>query len=80
MGIYLMTGMSVKRLKHIAVSERNYEKLKTLGYAGESFNDVITAVLKKLGKQRPLQSEPRIEPRDQTATMIEIQGVDYNEG
>jgi predicted CopG family antitoxin len=45
-----MTEMSVKKLKHITVSEKNYDKLKTLGNAGESFNDVITEVLEELEK------------------------------
>ena len=36
-----------KRLKHIAISQENYDKLKRLGFAGDSFNDVITSLLKK---------------------------------
>lgn len=35
------------KLKHIVVSEENYEKLKKLGKFHNSFNDVITDVLKK---------------------------------
>jgi predicted CopG family antitoxin len=35
-------------LKQIAVSEDNYFALKKLGRAGDSFNDVVTEVLKKL--------------------------------
>jgi len=35
-------------LKHIVVSEENFNKLKNLGKAGDSFNDVISDVLKKL--------------------------------
>jgi len=38
--------MSVKTLKHITVDERNYLTLKRLGSAGESFNDVISRLLK----------------------------------
>ena len=38
----------------IAVSEENYLTLKRLGSAGDSFNDVITEVL----KQRSLQTGP----------------------
>ena len=30
------------KLKHIAVSERNYVALKRLGTAGDSFDDVVT--------------------------------------
>jgi len=38
-----------KKLKHITISEANYLTLKTLGNAGDSFNDVVTGVLKKMG-------------------------------
>lgn len=34
------------KLLHIVVSSENYEKLKDLGRAGDSFNDVITELLK----------------------------------
>jgi predicted CopG family antitoxin len=34
------------RLKRIVVSERNYLALKMLGYAGDSFNDVISKLLR----------------------------------
>ena len=34
--------------KHILVSDKNYRKLKTLGSAGDSFNDVITDILNKM--------------------------------
>jgi hypothetical protein len=40
------TGMSVKTLKHIAVDEQNYLILKRMGNAGDSFNDVISRLLK----------------------------------
>jgi predicted CopG family antitoxin len=46
--------MTYKSLKMIAVSEENYITLKRLGSAGDSFNDVITEVL----KQRNLQIDP----------------------
>lgn len=35
-----------QQLKRIAVSEENYRKLKSLGEAGDSFNDVVTELLK----------------------------------
>ena len=38
--------MTYKSLKMIAVSEENYLTLKRLGGAGDSFNDVITEILK----------------------------------
>ena len=40
--------MSSAKLKQIAVSEENYFAFKRLGRAGDSFNDVVTEVLKKL--------------------------------
>jgi len=33
-------------LKHIVVSEKNFQKLKNLGKAGDSFNDVISNLLR----------------------------------
>jgi predicted CopG family antitoxin len=47
--------MSSKTLKMIAVSEENYLVLKRLGSAGDSFNDVVTGVLKKI--KEPLQTD-----------------------
>ena len=38
--------MSSKRLKLIAVDEQNYLILKRMGYTSESFNDVLTRLLK----------------------------------
>jgi hypothetical protein len=34
-------------LKRIAVSRKNYHRLKLLGHAGDSFNDVVTKLLEK---------------------------------
>ena len=34
------------KLKTIAISAENYQELKSLGKAGDSFNDVITQILK----------------------------------
>jgi predicted CopG family antitoxin len=42
--------MSYKTLQMIAVSEENYLALKKLGSAGDSFNDVVTEVLKQVEK------------------------------
>jgi predicted CopG family antitoxin len=36
-----------RKLITISVSEENYLALKRLGSAGDSFNDVLTAILKK---------------------------------
>ena len=49
--------MSVKTLKHITVDERNYLTLKRLGNAGDSFNDVISTLLKKLNTEEPGEEE-----------------------
>jgi predicted CopG family antitoxin len=49
--------MSVKTLRHITVDERNYLTLKRLGSAGDSFNDVITRLLKKSTTQEPKKGE-----------------------
>jgi hypothetical protein len=46
----------IKKLKHITVSERNYFALKQLGDAADSFNDVITEVLKKVGMSSQFDS------------------------
>ena len=47
---YLDYSMTYKSLKMIAVSEANYLALKKLGSAGDSFNDVVTEVLKQVEK------------------------------
>lgn len=38
--------MTSKILKQIAIDLSNYEKLQRMGIAGESFNDVLTRLLK----------------------------------
>lgn len=40
--------MSTLNLKHIVISKENYTTLKNLGKAGDSFNDVLNMILKKL--------------------------------
>jgi predicted CopG family antitoxin len=41
-----------QKFKQIALSHENYAKLKSLGQAGDSFNDVITKLLQqKLGEK-----------------------------
>jgi hypothetical protein len=46
------------KLTTIAVSKENYLALKRLGNAGDSFNDVVTEVLKKV--KQPLQTDIRV--------------------
>jgi predicted CopG family antitoxin len=38
---------TAKKMKMIAISEANYQKLRELGHTPESFNDVITKLLEK---------------------------------
>ncbi|MCA2003982.1 MAG: antitoxin VapB family protein [Candidatus Nitrosotenuis sp.] len=38
-------SINAKTLKHITVTAENYNKLKKLGNAGDSFNDVIARLL-----------------------------------
>ena len=40
--------MSKNPLKLIAISPENYQSLKNLGKAGDSFNDVVTKILNKI--------------------------------
>lgn len=40
--------MSLTKLRHIVVSEENFQKLKDQGRAGDSFNDVVTKILNKI--------------------------------
>ena len=60
--------MTYKSLKMIEVSEENYLTLKRLVRAGDSFNDVITEVLKQslqTGPSRATNSE------DQSAAIVD---------
>jgi predicted CopG family antitoxin len=44
-----------KRLRRlICISDKNYQVLKQFGTVGDSFNDVMTQILKKI---KPLQTE-----------------------
>lgn len=45
------------RLKRIVISEQNYVVLKRLGYAGDSFNDVITKLLRIQKNHQKKQQE-----------------------
>lgn len=58
--------MKSKNLKQIAVSRQNYNRLKSLGKAGDSFNDVIDKVLKQI--QPPLQG-PHFNKKLQAAAL-----------
>jgi hypothetical protein len=54
--------MTRKGIRLIAVSQENYLALKKLGMAGDSFNDVLTAIIKKVN---PLQTDPRLSASNQ---------------
>jgi len=43
--------MTANVLKHIAITEENYRKLKKLGDAGDSFNDVVTRLIEGAKKK-----------------------------
>lgn len=64
------------RLRNISISESNYEILRNLGKAGESFNDVISQLVKKIyitentrlnDSDQKLRSEERPGNHTQTA-------------
>jgi hypothetical protein len=44
--------MSITILKRIAVSEKNFNKLRHRGLAGDSFNDVVTALLEEVENKK----------------------------
>jgi predicted CopG family antitoxin len=50
--------MSKTLLKLIAVSQENYQTLKQLGCAGDSFNDVLTKLLKVKEKESERLTRP----------------------
>ena len=67
----------MKKLKHITVSQEVYQKLKYLGTAGDSFNDVLIKILKVIEKNKEnrsklLQSDSRVGALDQSVT-IDVQ-------
>ena len=54
------------KLKHITVNQEIYQKLKNLGKAGDSFNDVLVRILEK---NQMLESDSRVGTRDQASNM-----------
>jgi predicted CopG family antitoxin len=59
-----MKSKSNIKLKQIAISEENYLQLKRLGNAGDSFNDVLTEILRKRNLS---QSDLQVRAWDQIA-------------
>jgi predicted CopG family antitoxin len=50
------------KFKRIVIRENIYQISKNLGYAGDSFNDVLARILEK--KLQLLESDSRVEARD----------------
>ena len=59
---------NTQRYTTISISEENYWILKKLGFAGDSFNDVLIRLLKN--KRNLLESDSRVETRDQQTLTI----------
>lgn len=57
----------MKPFKNIAVSSGNYLELKKLGFAGDSFNDVITELIQDR-KNKAAAVGSGLSPQDQLAT------------
>jgi predicted CopG family antitoxin len=53
-------------LKTIAISTDNYQILKNMGKAGDSFNDVITHLVKKCRYLRSMNDEKLLLQSDQS--------------
>ncbi len=64
----------MNRLKHITVSEQNYENLRRLGNTPDSFNTIISRILKE---REMLESESRVATRKQTLTRMTHRGLTY---
>jgi len=47
-GLYILEFNLGTKLKHITVSEKNYEILRNLGHTSDSMNDVISEILNKV--------------------------------
>jgi predicted CopG family antitoxin len=62
------------KLKRIVISERNYLALKRLGYAGDSFNDVISKLLRiersyqEMKKQQEEQQQESADENNSTSS------------
>lgn len=48
---------NITKLRYISVSEINFFRLKRLGNAGDSFNDVISELLEKHEKESDIYAE-----------------------
>jgi predicted CopG family antitoxin len=68
------TASSVRRrrlkLKRIVVSEQNYAALKMLGYAGDSFNDVISKLLRIERSYQEMKKQQEEEQQQEVANRL----------
>ena len=53
------------KLKRIVVSERNYVALKRLGHAGDSFNDVISKLLRIEKNYQEMKKNQQLQQQQQ---------------
>jgi predicted CopG family antitoxin len=76
------------RFKRIVISERNYLALKKLGYAGDSFNDVISKLIRieriyqEMKKQQEEVGQQQQENRDNSSNglpCIPIPSTEFEE-
>jgi predicted CopG family antitoxin len=47
-----LNDLQHNKLKTIVLSEKNYNRLKILGYTSESFNDVLNRLLENVKEDR----------------------------
>ena len=73
------------KLKRIVISERNYLALKMLGHAGDSFNDVISKLLRieriyqEMKKQEEEQKQENNDSSDSGLSSIPIPSAEFKE-
>lgn len=79
-------GRRSSRFKRIVISERNYLALKKLGYAGDSFNDVISKLLRieriyqdMKKKQEEQQQQENSDNRGSGLSSIPIPSAEFEE-
>jgi len=71
-----ITGGKRSKFKRIVISERNYLALKRLGYAGDSFNHVVSKLLRiersyqEMKKQQEQQQEHQQESSDNSSSRL----------
>ncbi|MDQ3848074.1 MAG: hypothetical protein M3261_03865, partial [Thermoproteota archaeon] len=60
-------GIKRSRFKRIVISERNYLALKRLGYAGDSFNDMVSKLLRIERSYQEMKKQQQEEQRQESA-------------